>query len=534
MPSLRRIREVILPLDSYSDSSGFLQEVDRVRRSRLALTSTVGALMCVLLLGLRAFLQVKDVDAYPRMIPGIIEDAAMIFHTLSFIVAALLFRLKSLQTQTILALDFLLFAANFLARAIATVPYVNTGDHFPGIEGIMFGIALHGVFVPTRVGFAVLLGAVATLSFPLAQYAGIALLPTVREHWMSIANGTSFPVLVALNTFGIFIFAFLGALASRIFYGLARSAHGSQQLGNYTIEGEIGTGGMGTVYLARHAMLRRATALKVLKFSDIGDTDALARFEREVDLASKLTHPNTIAIYDYGRAADGRFYYVMERLEGLTLYEFVQQFGPVPASRAIHWLKQICGSLSEAHGLGIIHRDIKPHNIFLTDRGGVFDFIKVIDFGLAKQLKDTDKKQSADLTEAGRVFGTPHYLAPEGVFGADQLDHRADIYSVGAVAFWILTGRHLFDGDAAAVLMHHQKTSVIPPSKVSEIEVPPELDIWVCRSLEKKREDRFATVDLLLRDLEDLGRRFPWTSKDARTWWETHEPKLARRTGAMR
>jgi hypothetical protein len=222
------------------------------------------------------------------------------------------------------------------------------------------------------------------------------------------------------------------------------------RLGQYQIEQEIGRGGMGVVFRARHVMLRRDTALKLLA-APPGDEDAMARFEREVQLTAKLTHPNTIQVFDYGRTPDGLFYYAMEYLDGVTLQEVIDHDGEQPVARTIHIIRQVAGALREAHGIGLVHRDLKPGNLMITRRGGIPDFVKVLDFGLVKRIgaDALDGAESLDMiapgysgprTEVGFVTGTPGYVAPEGLRGF-EVDQRADLYALGAVWYALLTGR---------------------------------------------------------------------------------------------
>src|SRR5262249_6225627 len=315
-------------------------------------------------------------------VPPHMPVAVASFATLTFVAVALVCRLPSLRTQTIMTLDFLLFAVNIAVGSLSSIAITENGDHFPSYEGILLGLVLHGVFVPTRTRFAVALGGVAVVTFLGAQLGGSFFYPPLRALWDATPGTHVFPVLLGYKTMAVLFFAAIGVLASRIFYGLARDAYKAKRLGNYTLERELASGGMGQVFVARHRMLRRPTAVKVIRPERLGSgaVEELARFEREVDLASRLTHPNTISIYDFGRAADGTFYFAMELLSGWNLHELVLRHGPLPAPRAVHVLKQICGSLSEAHELGIVHRDIKPSNVILTRRGGLCDFVKVIDF----------------------------------------------------------------------------------------------------------------------------------------------------------
>jgi serine/threonine protein kinase len=224
---------------------------------------------------------------------------------------------------------------------------------------------------------------------------------------------------------------------SRVIYGLRREVRLARRLGQYTLEEKLGEGGMGVVYRARHALLRRPTAVKLLKGERLGEA-SLRRFEREVLLTASLSHPNTVSVYDFGRTPDGVFYYAMEYLEGLSLEQLVAEEGAQPPGRVVHVLRQVLGALAEAHGVGLVHRDVKPDNVILCERGGLSDVAKVVDFGLVKDLDAADA-----LSHEGMLVGTPLYLAPEAIRSPDT-DPRADLYSLGAVAYFLLTGKHVF------------------------------------------------------------------------------------------
>jgi serine/threonine-protein kinase len=239
-------------------------------------------------------------------------------------------------------------------------------------------------------------------------------------------------------------------VASSVIYGLRSEVRRARRLGQYTLLAPIGRGGMGIVYLARHALLRRKTVVKLI--NEDASPEAVNRFEREVQLTSQLTHPNTIAVYDFGRTAEGTFYYAMEHLEGSDLQRLVSKTGSLPPARVIHILRQVCGALEEAHTAGLIHRDIKPSNLFLCPRRGTADAIKVLDFGLAKEL--VAGPRSVLLTLADGVIGTPLYMSPELVLPENKPDARSDLYALGAVAYYLLTGTPLFTGNSpVAVLM---------------------------------------------------------------------------------
>lgn len=290
----------------------------------------------------------------------------------------------------------------------------------------------------------------------------------------------------------------------------------AQQLGQYTLLEKLGSGGMGTVYKARHALLRRPTAVKLLSQNSISDT-SIARFEREVQLTSGLTHPNTVAVYDYGRTPDGIFYYAMEYLEGVNLDELVRQYGPLPDERVLFILRQVCSSLGEAHAAGVIHRDVKPANILLTVRGGQHDFVKVLDFGLARPVFD---HVDSGLTSPDTIAGTPLYVSPEAILGPDRIDARADVYAIGAVGYYLLTGSPVFTGSSAAdICLKHVNEAPVPPSARRGHPLNPILEETLLRCLAKSPLDRPANGTDLLMHLESCTVPRSWTATDAARWW---------------
>ena len=299
------------------------------------------------------------------------------------------------------------------------------------------------------------------------------------------------------------------------------------RVGSYNLIERIGSGGMGEVWLARHQLLARPAAVKIVHEAALGIAEnpsaARQRFAREAHVTAELQSPHTVHLYDFGITDAGSFYYVMEHLRGIDLQRLVERHGPLSAERVVFLLKQACLSLSEAHALGLVHRDIKPGNLFVCRLGQQFDFLKVLDFGVVSRR---GRDAPAPITEAGLVLGTPAYLAPELV-GSGQFDGRVDIYSLGCVAFWLLTGRPPFEGrDAMAVLLQHSHATPMAPSEVSEKPVPKDLDALVVACLAKDPRERPADAEEMVRRLDDLSVAGWWTQQKARAWWSVHEPEL--------
>ena len=323
--------------------------------------------------------------------------------------------------------------------------------------------------------------------------------------------------LLGISSFAIFVFTLI---VSRLQREAQKAAIEAEQLGQYTLEEKIGAGGMGVVYKGRHAMLRRPTAIKLLDIDKVNDA-SIARFEREVQITCQLNNPHTIAIYDYGRTPEGVFYYAMEYLDGIDLDVLVTRYGPQPEGRVIDLLQQVCASLFEAHSQGLVHRDVKPANIMLNRRGGESDVIKVLDFGLVKAL---DEEGGVKSTSASGLTGTPLYMSPEAIQTPLGVDHRSDIYAVGAVGYYLLTGRPVFDATSIVELcQQHIDKAPVPPSERLGQSVSPELENALMACLEKSRPNRPQTA----RELSQLLAKAPtagsWSFNDADAWWGRHE-----------
>ncbi|MGL4514520.1 MAG: serine/threonine-protein kinase [Lacipirellulaceae bacterium] len=301
---------------------------------------------------------------------------------------------------------------------------------------------------------------------------------------------------------------------------LRREAFAAKQLGQYRLKQKLGSGGMGEVYLAEHQLMKRPCAIKVIRPEKAGDPRTLARFEREVRSTAKLSHWNSVDIYDYGRTSDGTFYYVMEYLPGHNTGELVDEWGPLPPARVVYLMEQVCRALSEAHGIGLVHRDIKPANIFCAYRGGEFDVAKILDFGLAKPTIDAaDETQNAALTQEGAITGSPLFMSPEQATGEREADVRSDVYSLGCVLYYLLTGKAPFPyTQSVKVIIAHAAEEVTPPREHNP-DLPVEFEDVVLRCLEKDADDRFQTVDELRRALLDLDLADDWSADRAAEWW---------------
>jgi serine/threonine protein kinase len=300
---------------------------------------------------------------------------------------------------------------------------------------------------------------------------------------------------------------------------LSKEAARARRFGQYRLKRLIGRGGMGEVYLAEHRLLKRPCALKRIRPGQDTDPVTLARFEREVRATAELSHPHTVDIYDYGRAGDGTFYYVMELLWGLTLEDLVHKHGPLPAARAVYLLKQVCDALEEAHAAGLIHRDIKPSNIYAARRGGEYDFVKLLDFGLVKGMARTDQPA---LSRAETLVGSPLYMSPEQSLNEGMPDVRGDIYSLGAVGYFLVVGRPPFVAEnPLEVLISHARDVVPPPSQHAS-DLPADVEAILLKCLAKDPTQRYATSAALGEALAGCSVAEQWTRNDALHWWQAH------------
>jgi eukaryotic-like serine/threonine-protein kinase len=396
-----------------------------------------------------------------------------------------------------------------------------------GVSWLGVWIAMYATIVtlpPRHILFASLL---AWLTLPVVATVSVIVHGKPAEFegppWLAIAR-VSIPVLICV---GIAYYC-----AFRVFR-LARAVTKARRLGSYRLSQKLGAGGMGEVWSAQHRMLRRPAAIKLIRPEALGVGEknagrtALQRFEREAQATAMLTSPHSIVLYDFGIDTEGLFYYVMELLEGRDLRTLVQTHGPLPAERAVHFLRAACDSLADAHHRGLIHRDVKPANLFTCRRGREFDVLKILDFGLVKNTRDTGDTLT-ELTGAGVTSGTPGFMAPEAVTGEWPVDARTDLYGLGCVAYWMLTGQLVFEGKSPmAILVQHVKEEPPAMRARTELEIPARLEAVVRACLAKHPAERPASADDLGRELAAVAAGLPaWTQSHAAAWWQTHLPDL--------
>jgi eukaryotic-like serine/threonine-protein kinase len=318
--------------------------------------------------------------------------------------------------------------------------------------------------------------------------------------------------------------AFTAIFGTHTINTLRIEAYRARLLNQYRLGRKLGGGGMGEVYLAEHQLLKRPCAIKLIRSDLVGNHRVFARFEREVRATAQLSHWNTIEIFDYGRNDNGAFFYVMEYLPGLSLAELVERFGPMPPARVIYLLRQACDALQEAHEAGLVHRDIKPANLMAAYRGGRYDVAKLLDFGLVKTLSEDEK--APHVSREGTVTGSPLYMAPEQIMRTQEPDRRTDIYGLGAVAYFMLTGRPPFYAESPMeVMIAHVRDTVTPPSQLRP-EIPADLERIVMRCLAKNPHERYRETPSLAEDLDRCADAANWSSKHAALWWQDHQDQL--------
>jgi serine/threonine-protein kinase len=422
---------------------------------------------------------------------------------------------------TFLSLVFEIVASYGIAAAEFLQPLaLRVEQPWIGLSWVSVWVLLFNVVVPTVPRYAVVAALAAVTSVPMMVLISLSVFPPLAPPTgMMIFLAFGFPYLLVV------LMAYVGA---RVVYALGSEVTRARELGSYRLEDRLGEGGMGEVWRASHRLLARPAAIKLIRSSENGvaiSDDARRRFEREAQAIAGLRSPHTVTLFDFGISDQGSFYYVMELLDGINAETLVERFGPIRAERVVYILRQLCHSLSEAESCGLVHRDIKPANIFLCRYGEDHDFVKVLDFGIAKAVHSAPDTMETSITRANVIQGTPAFMAPEQALGNVDVDSRADIYSTGCVAYWLLTGEFVFTAETTMqMLLAHAQTVPQPPSSRTEHPVPPDLDALVLACLAKEREDRPRSPRDLLARLDTIALECQWTDSQARQWWSMHLP----------
>jgi len=382
-----------------------------------------------------------------------------------------------------------------------------------GISIVAVLILMFPLFVPRDVTKTLVAGLLSALVAPLA----VALFRSMASRPLP-----EFDVVPLVMNF---VFAGFAVVPSKVMAHLARQVKTARRMGAYELTSKLGAGGMGEVWRARHRLLRRPAAIKLIRPEALGRSDAnlvLSRFEREAQATAGLESPHTVELYDFGVAQDNSLYYVMELLNGQNLESHVLEFGPLPPERVIYILRQVLDSLDDAHSRGLVHRDIKPANILICRKGRQYDFVKVVDFGLVRITADSEQTSQLTETGEGKILGTPAYLAPESVTGSDPVDGRSDLYAVGCVAFFLLTGHNVFEANSAMsmAVAHATETPQAPSSR--GVDVPKALDALILQCLRKRPSERPHDAYALSQELARVPLEQPWDNERAEAFWNGH------------
>jgi len=491
-------------------------ETDALRQRRLR--AAAGFLIVSLAVFLAWRLVFSQTDLWPlnvAVISGI--GAAMV----------LLYDPRAIPPRRLRAIEFAIFGLMVLYLAVrqyhAMVTGPRDGSHLlAATRGSILGVVLlmfnYTVFIPNTWRDA----SKVILVFAVVPIVTKAVVLVTHPAIFRAMHDASSAAMISENIAFMAVASALAIYGAHVLNVLRTEAFEARQLNQYRLVAPIGSGGMGDVYLAEHRLMKRPCALKLIRPERANDPRSVARFEREVRATARLSHPNTVEIFDYGRTEDGTFYYVMEYLPGMSLEEIVAKHGPMPPGRAVYLLRQACGALGEAHASGLIHRDLKPANIFAAKRGGRHDVAKLLDFGLVKDLCDAEG--NPDLAREHTVQGTPLYMAPEQVQGRPDLDHRIDLYALGCIAYTLLTGRPPFERETrVGVMTAHAHEPVVPPSHLRE-DIPDDLERVILRCLAKDPAARYPDAEALEAALASCASAADWDARVADRWWRENEP----------
>jgi eukaryotic-like serine/threonine-protein kinase len=460
---------------------------------------------------------------------AVVRGPIALGHLLASLTMALLWQVASRTKPTLRSLGALDVFSFVLAGAFLSLMTIHEeGQILQTLLALTVTVMLRAILLPSRPGRTLLLSALVfapTVVVCIAGHHPTTFLPGFSPAYQKLQMSLNTVLWSILGTT-------LATIASRTLYGLRQQVAEASELGQYRLEERIGGGGMGEVWRARHRLLIRPAAIKLIRQRALGtlagDPELLVRrFEREARATAALTSPHTVQLYDFGIAEDGRLYYVMELLDGLDLDTLVRQHGPLPPERVVHLLRQACSALADAHANGLVHRDIKPANVVVSRAGTTFDFVKVLDFGLVKlDSPHRSDKNAIQLSTEDSWSGTPGYMAPEVVLGNAETDHRVDLYALGCVAYWLLTGKLVFEGDnAMQVMMQHVQAEPKRPTLRTEQPIPPALEALVMDCLGKDPASRPASAEAVSERLAAVPLASPWTAERAEQWWATHRPR---------
>jgi serine/threonine-protein kinase len=486
----------------------------RERLGRLA--ALMSALWAISLVFIVTFVRIDDRIPYESYRAFLAYFAVVLVMTLLLWAAT---RIERLSAAAVLNLGLVYEVVLCFLTVYVTIwrGYEDTG-YLPQATWVGVIIVMYPLIIPSPPGRTLVTALAAAATSPLALLL-LQLDGTVPYHPMDFILMSIDPLIcVAIAVFG-----------SRVLYGMQQEVARAAELGSYRLQERLGKGGMGEVWLAEHRLLSRPAAIKMMRPQAlVGSNEDISvltqRFKREAQATSMMHSEHTIDLFDFGITDDGLLYYVMELLEGVDMEHLVEQWGPVQPERTVHFLRQVCHSLGEAHESGLIHRDVKPANLYVCRYGRDYDFVKVLDFGLVKGREES-KLDDAKLTAANVAGGTPAFMSPEQILGHRPVDGRSDVYAMGCVAYWLLTGQLVFDGTTPMeTMVHHTRTQPVPPSERSEIEIPPELEEIILSCLQKDPDDRPQDVDQLDRALRSVPLRERWGARRAREWWLVHRP----------
>jgi serine/threonine-protein kinase len=507
--------------------SGFDDELRRLLRSRLIFVHLLALALAIMLAILSHLTPAEKQEAIFGFNERFRWGLPAVEFAEAMIATLVLWRWSGMSLRLLRMWELIFFATYIVAAGLnrfealaapvegagGSVPLLSVGFRgLTSLQGFVILILAYGVLIPnTRRRSLLVVGALAAVPFAIIPVAAAAN-PMLREGVPALvvqcALTLMFPAAIA-----VFAAARAVALQRRAFEAERRA----EQIDQYALKRKLGEGGMGEVWLAEHRFLKRPCAVKFIRPELASHPAIAARFSREVQAVTGLTHPNTVRVHDYGQTADGSFYYVMEYLDGPTLEELVRQVGPLPPGRVVYLLRQLCGALSEAHDAGLVHRDLKPGNVIVTTLGGERDVAKLLDFGLVQNLSHD---ASSHVTRIGTVLGTPAYISPEQAAGESAVDARGDVYSLGAVAFFALTGRTPFQGKTVGQLLAAHRSEVPPLLTALRPDMPADLSAVVARCLAKDPAARFPSAAAFERALRECRCAADWSAERAAEWWQ--------------